>query len=94
MNRCTRVPAVHCVGVLRTAPAGRQARGDDAVESAFGLFKRAIIGSFHQASVKHIERYLDEFEYRFNNRKNPCLFRDMLVRLMDAKALPYETLTA
>jgi transposase-like protein len=72
-------------------------RGDvhtNTVESAFGLFKRAIIGSFHQVSVKHIDRYLDEFEYRFNNRKNPYLFRDVLVRLMDAKAMPYEKLTA
>lgn len=72
-------------------------RGDvhtNTVESAFGLFKRAIIGSFHQVSVKHIDRYLDEFEYRFNNRKNPYLFRDVLTRLMDAKAMPYEKLTA
>lgn len=72
-------------------------RGDvhtNSVEGAFGLFKRAIVGSFHQISHKHLERYLDEFEFRFNNRKNGYLFRDTLTRLVTAKALPYEQLTA
>ena len=76
---------------------GEYARGvihTNTVEGAFGLFKRAIVGSYHQISVKHVDRYLDEFEYRYNNRKNAYLFRDVLVKLMDAKALPYEKLTA
>lgn len=64
------------------------------VEGAFGLFKRAIIGSFHQVSHKHLDRYLDEFEFRYNNRKNNYLFRDTITRLVTAKALPYEELTA
>ncbi|HEY3157697.1 MAG TPA: IS1595 family transposase, partial [Vicinamibacterales bacterium] len=64
------------------------------IEGAFGLFKRSIVGSFHQISVKHLDRYLDEFEFRFNNRKNGYLFRDTLTRLVTAKALPYEQLTA
>jgi transposase-like protein len=72
-------------------------RGDvhtNSIESAFGLFKRAIVGSFHQVSHKHLDRYLDEFEFRFNNRKNPYLFRDTLMRLVRGVALPYEKLTA
>jgi transposase-like protein len=72
-------------------------RGDvttNQIEGAFGLFKRAIVGSFHQVSVKHLDRYLDEFEFRYNNRKNAYLFRDTLVRLVNATALPYETLIA
>ena len=72
-------------------------RGDvhtNTVEGAFSLFKRAIVGSFHQVSKKHLDRYLDEFEFRFNNRKNAHLFRDTLTRLVMAKALPYKKLTA
>ncbi len=72
-------------------------RGDvhtNTVEGVFSLFKRSIMGSFHQVSGKHLDRYLDEFEWRFNNRKNPYLFRDTLTRLVTAKALPYEKLTA
>ena len=72
-------------------------RGDvhtNTVEGAFGLFKRSIVGSFHQISVKHLDRYLDEFEFRFNNRKNGYLFRDTITRLITGKALPYDKLTA
>ncbi len=66
----------------------------NSAEGAFGLLKRAIVGSFHQISVKHLDRYLDEFEFRFNYRKNAHLFRDTLTRLVTAKAPPYEQLTA
>ena len=31
------------------------------VESAFSLFKRGLTGSFHQVSIKHLQRYLNEF---------------------------------
>lgn len=76
---------------------GEYVRGDvhtNSVEGAFGLFKRAIVGSFHQISVKHLDRYLDEFEFRFNNRRNGYLFRDTLTRLVTAKPLQYDKLTA
>jgi transposase-like protein len=76
---------------------GEYVRGDihtNTVESAFSLFKRAIVGSFHQISSKHLDRYLDEFEFRFNNRGNKFLFRDTVKRLIDGKAMPYEKLTA
>lgn len=66
----------------------------NSVEGAFSLFKRAIVGSFHQVSSKHLDRYLDEFEFRFNNRKNPYLFRDTIERLVRGDKMSYETLTA
>ncbi len=72
-------------------------RGDvhtNSIEGAFGLFKRSIVGAFHQVSHKHLDRYLDEFEFKYNNRKNPYLFRDTLTRLVQSNALPYEKLTA
>lgn len=72
-------------------------RGDvhtNTVESVFSLFKRSLVGSFHQISAKHLDRYLDEFSFRYNNRKNRMLFRDTLMRLCDGKALPYGKLTA
>jgi transposase-like protein len=72
-------------------------RGDvhtNSIEGAFGLFKRGLVGSFHQISHKHLDRYLDEFEFRFNNRKNPYLFRDTLTRLVTTEAMRYEQLTA
>jgi transposase-like protein len=64
------------------------------MEGVWSLFKRSIIGSYHQISVKHLDRYLDELEFRFNNRNNPYLFRDALLRLISSSNLEYKTLTA
>jgi transposase-like protein len=71
-------------------------RGDihtNSIESAWSLFKRGLIGSYHKISVKHFDAYLDEFEWRFNNRANPFLFRDTLLKLIASPNLEYKKLT-
>ncbi len=71
-------------------------RGDvhtNSVEGVWSLFKRSIVGSFHQVSAKHLDAYLDEFEWRFNNRDNPYLFRDTLIRLLKSPKMEYKQLT-
>lgn len=75
---------------------GEYVRGEchtNSVEGVWSLFKRSIVGSYHQISVKHLDRYLDEFEFRFNNRNNPYLFRDTLLRLISSSNLEYKELT-
>jgi len=70
-------------------------RGDvttNGIESAWSLLKRSIVGSYHQLSAKHLQAYVDEFAFRFNNRENPYLFRDTLLALIHAEALPYQEL--
>jgi transposase-like protein len=60
-------------------------RGDvhtNTVENVWSLFKRSVIGSYHQVSVKHLPAYLDELEWRYNTRDNPFLFRDTLLQLV------------
>jgi transposase-like protein len=64
------------------------------VEGVWSLFKRSLVGSYHQVSVKHLSAYLDELEWRFNNRENPYLFRGTLLRLIEAETLTYKALTA
>jgi transposase-like protein len=64
------------------------------IESAFSLLKRGIIGSWHKVSAKHLSAYLDEMTFRFNNRSNPYLFRDTLMKLIEAPVLEYKKLTA
>ncbi|MPZ50900.1 MAG: IS1595 family transposase [Dehalococcoidia bacterium] len=64
------------------------------VEGVWSLFKRSIVGSYHQLSEKHMDAYLDEMAFRFNNRSNPYLFRDTLIHLVRAQVLPYSELTA
>jgi hypothetical protein len=44
--------------------------------------------------VIHVDSYLDELEWRYNNRENPYLFRDTLLKLIKAENLPYEKLTS
>jgi transposase-like protein len=70
-------------------------RGDvhtNTVESAFSLFKRGIVGAFHKVSLKHLQRYLTEFEFRFNNRKSPDLFGMTVRRMALAGNMPYAKL--
>ena len=62
------------------------------IEGVWALFKRSIVGSFHHISDKHIDRYLDEFEFRFNNRNNPFLFRDCILQLLNSSNLEYKEL--
>lgn len=64
------------------------------IESAFSLLKRGIIGSWHKVSAKHLPAYLDEMTFRFNNRDNPFLFRDTMLKLIEAPVLEYKKLTA
>ena len=77
--------------------AGIYVDGDvttNGIESAFSLLKRGIIGSWHKVSAKHLEAYLDEMTFRFNNRSNPYLFRDTMMKLLEAPVLEYKKLTA
>jgi len=64
------------------------------VEGVWSLFKRSIVGSYHQLSAKHLQAYLDEMAFRFNNRENPYLFRETMLRLIEADAMPYQALVA
>lgn len=64
------------------------------VENAWSLLKRSIIGSYHKVSVKHLDAYLDELEWRFNNRDNPWLFRDTLLKLLSANTCTYTSLVS
>ncbi|HUK24250.1 MAG TPA: IS1595 family transposase [Terriglobales bacterium] len=66
----------------------------NSIESAFSLFKRAIVGSFHKVSHKHLHRYLSEFEYRFNGRKEPDLFGQTVARMVGTGNLEYKELIA
>jgi transposase-like protein len=71
-------------------------RGDvhtNSIENTWSLFKRSIVGSYHKVSAKHLDAYLDEFEWRFINRKNPFLFRDTVLRLIASPNLEYKKLT-
>lgn len=50
------------------------------IESFWALLKRGIVGQYHKVSVKHLPKYINEFCYRYNNRKITGLFELTLQR--------------
>ena len=64
------------------------------IENVWSLLKRALVGAYHLVSVKHLDAYLSEWEYRYNNRHNQHAFRDVMKRLLSKEALRYQKLTA
>jgi transposase-like protein len=49
--------------------AGEYIRDDvttNSIESVFAVLKRGLIGVYHHASKKHLDRYVDEFAFRLN----------------------------
>ena len=62
--------------------------------NASPMVRRSIAVSHHSVSAKHLDRYLEEFQFRSNNRGNPFLFRDTLARLAMTEKMDYKELTA
>lgn len=51
--------------------ASEYARGDvstNTVEGFFSVFKRGMRGTYQHCGSQHLQRYLDEFDFRYSNR--------------------------
>jgi transposase-like protein len=48
------------------------------IEGFWSIFKRGIVGSFHKVSEKYLPLYVAEFQFRYNNRKNPDIFAEAI----------------
>jgi transposase-like protein len=60
------------------------------VESFFGLFKRGLIGTYHHVSEAHLQRYCNEFDFRFSHRKTTDAERaQTALRQIEGKRLTY-----
>jgi hypothetical protein len=69
-------------------------RGDahtNTVEGWFTLLKCGAIGTFHHLSDEHLDRYVDEFVFRYNRREvtdGECAV--MAVKGVEGKRLHYK----
>jgi len=76
--------------------AGELARGDvytNTAESWFALLKRGVYGTFHHISDKHLDRYLAEFMFRWDSRKESDFKRTMeTIQRVKGKRLLYKNL--
>jgi transposase-like protein len=66
------------------------------VESYFAILKRGIVGTYHHVSEQHLQRYCDEFDFRFSNRKSlgvdDMARAELLLKGVVGKRLTYETI--
>ncbi len=44
------------------------------IDGFWSMIKRGVVGTFHKVSKKYLQLYVYEFEFRYNNRKNPHIF--------------------
>ena len=49
------------------------------MENFWGTLKRGILGIYHHVSAKHLQKYVDEFAFRYNNKDMDCMF-NLLVK--------------
>lgn len=56
----------------------RQHVHTNTIEGFWSLLKRGIIGQYHKVSIKYLNRYVDEFCYKYNNRNNKHDFGSFL----------------
>lgn len=60
-------------------------------ESSFALIKRGVYGTFHHVSDEHLQRYLDEFDFRWDHRKADGVSRTITaIKQAEGKRLMYK----
>ncbi|MDB5109952.1 MAG: hypothetical protein JWR67_1066 [Mucilaginibacter sp.] len=72
---------------------GRGVYYTNSIEGCFSLFDRMVIGIYHNISAKHLQKYADEFSFRYNSRKTTDLIRFNSLLSNCTNRLTYNQLT-
>jgi transposase-like protein len=72
---------------------GKDGQTTNAAENFFGIFKRGMVGTYHKCEAQHLQRYVTEFEFRFNHRiglgVNDKMRAEALLKGIEGKRLTY-----
>lgn len=65
------------------------------MEGFFSIMKRGLIGTYHHVSSHHLQRYLSEFDFRYNQRAVIDVERyDAALKGITGKRLTYRRIDA
>jgi len=72
-------------------------RGDvhtNTIEGFWAILKRSVYGIHHFVTAKHLQRYINEQTFRYNNRGDHALMFNLLLSRISGKKLSYKDLIA
>ena len=75
-------------------------RGDihtNTIEGVFSIFKRGMVGTYQHCGEQHLQRYLNEFDFRYSNRKalgvNDTMRAERAIKGATGKRLTYHAVS-
>ena len=89
------IPRRHVAVAHSAGEFVREQAHTNGIESFWSMLKRGYAGTYHQISVKHLHRYIDEFQGRHNDRPSDTMAQmTSLARGAVGKRLRYADLIA
>jgi hypothetical protein len=59
----------------------------------FSIFKRGMVGTYQHCGEQHLQRYLNEFDFRYSNRAklgiNDTMRAELAIKGIEGKRLTY-----
>lgn len=57
----------------------------NSIESFWAIIERGLIGQYHHISPKYLPKYIMEFTFKYNNRKDDDMFETLVINSMKNK---------